>query len=224
MTKSQLRTNSIGARSGRRVLAIVTWLLLVFVTIPCRSEDRVPTEFRRFVWDASQSQTPALLQRVFDELKSSKLLPAGYPKFAKTEIVGEYEKPHTYKAVPIDDVHSSNAILVDDRKYITFEVWSVNVRATFTCDFVYLLKEPDEEAIRREQSGVRRFKYIEVCYEYMMPVNSTGRIGGDFTTTNRIIESVRCGFADAGVQLTSTRGNNRTQSKKTQNSPSDRCF
>lgn len=154
---------------------------------------------KRYTLDGTAKEMPRLIEAVFNKLKSSGILISGYPKYSKTEIVGEYWGPHTIKANPIASVDSADSILVDEGKFITFELWGLNQRLPFKTDFIYLLKEKDEEAIRNGMQGVQQNKYFEFGYQYLFNVTESGVIG-DSPEAERIILLIRESLLEFGCK------------------------
>lgn len=173
---------------------ILLIIFLIFLTNLSFAGNNLGLDKECFSLEGSSGEYTKLIEAVYSQLKSSGIVSPDFPVYSKTEIVGESTKPHTLKAVPVASVQLADSILISEGKFITFEVWGLNQAGSHLSDFVYLLKEKDEEAIRNGFKGIQRYKYIDICYASLMPITKTGRIEGDFSESNKIITLVRQGL------------------------------
>lgn len=187
-----------------RGLLMIISISIIFLLTNCIPVGAIGEDNKAnyFTFDGSSGEIKILMQAVFNDLKSSGILSSGFPVYSKTEVVGEYREPHTLKAIPVASIESADSILINDNKFITFKVWGLNQRGVSFTDFVYLLREKDEEAIRNGLKGVRQYKYVEICYMDLMPTTKDGFIGGDFSQANKVISSVRQGLLKATCKKT----------------------
>lgn len=180
--------------------AILLALLIWAISPACFAADRLPLKDEHFSIDASSEIMKDLIESVFNSLKLSGEFATNFPCYGKTEIVGDYWAPHTIRARPVASAKLADSILVSKDEFISFEKWGLNQRAVFFTDFVYLLKEKDDEAIRNGFTGRKRNKYIEVSYKNLMPITKAGTYGGDFSEANKIVLIVRKGLSKAGCR------------------------
>ncbi|MDD5156030.1 MAG: hypothetical protein PHF11_06085 [Candidatus Omnitrophica bacterium] len=175
-------------------------IALIFLSNFSFAENNPSLDKACFSLEGASGETTKVMEAVFNQLKSAGTLPAGFPVYSKTEIVGEFTKPHTIKAVPVISVKLADSILISKGKFITFAVWGLNTRPAPYTDFIYLLKEKDEYAIENGLEGFKQYKYIEVCYANLMPVTKEGFYGGDFSEADKIITLVRQGLLQTGCR------------------------
>ncbi|MBF0384997.1 MAG: hypothetical protein HQL27_03910 [Candidatus Omnitrophica bacterium] len=173
---------------------ILLSIVLIFLSNFSYAGDKSSLRNECFSLEGLSEDKTKLIEAVFNQLKSSGIVPAGFPLYSKTAIVGEDTNPHTFKAVPVASAELADSILISEGKFITFMVWGANTKPFFATDFVYLLKERDEDAIRNGFKGLKRYKYIAVEYQDLLPVMSTGRYGGDFSQANKIKAAVQQGL------------------------------
>lgn len=137
---------------------------------------------------------------VFNEIAAAKILQSGYPAYARTEIVGEYSKPHTLKAVPVSSMEAADSILIDDKRFIKFSVWGLNARAVFMTDIVYLTKEKDAEAAANGMKGFHRYKYAEIDYGDLFIFGNEDVREEDYQKAEKILSLMRQGLQKAGCK------------------------
>src|SRR5688572_2676431 len=101
------------------IVLLLAAIFSLIVTTETMAEEAVPLAGKRFSWNASASDLHKLMESVFQNLQSSGLLSGGYPQYARTEIVGKFDKPHFIKAVPLAAIVKAEAILVSDNEFIT---------------------------------------------------------------------------------------------------------
>ena len=162
--------------------------------------DYFPLDKECFSLEGSAKDVAGLMKAVFGQLQSLGTLPPGFPQYGKTEVVGEYWAPHTVKAVPAASVDEADAVLVGDGRFVSFKVWGLNARSVSAADFIYLLKERDEEAVRSRMEGVWQYKYVEINYESVFPVSDKNGNSADFAQANRMISSMRRGLLRVGCK------------------------